>query len=181
MTINYNLFFNNGFTDYGILIASGLILGCTLSYFFISNYKAISSTNLESLTNLEPLTNEDIEAIINENAVNIIANENIEAIIDSDSDSDIASVYQTSLDSASESDFDEILDDLDLFFMPNVDFDVCPIEELKFFEFCSLYAREISEHSISDDEVREFISYFTDEELATNWINDYFVDIITLL
>ena len=81
------------------------------------------------------MTNEDIEAIINENAVNIIANENIEAIIDFDSDSDyesdIASDYQTSLDSASESDFDEILDDLDLFFMPNVDFDVCPIEELQ--------------------------------------------------
>jgi len=42
--------------------------------------------------------------------------------------------------------------------MPNVDLDVCPIEELKFFEFSSLYAREIMEHSISDEEIMEFIS-----------------------
>jgi hypothetical protein len=88
MYINYNLLFNNGLTDYGIFIGSCLILGCSLSYYLVSNYTTISSTNLESLTNLEPLINEDIEAIINENAVNIIANENIEALIDSDSDSD---------------------------------------------------------------------------------------------
>jgi hypothetical protein len=42
--------------------------------------------------------------------------------------------------------------------MPNVDFDVCPIEELKFFEFSSLYQREIIEHFISDEEIMEFIS-----------------------
>jgi len=65
--------------------------------------------------------------------------------------------------------------------MPNVDFNVCPIEELKFFEFNSLYAREIMEHSISDEEIMEFLSWYTEEELATNWINDEFLTIISIL
>jgi hypothetical protein len=42
--------------------------------------------------------------------------------------------------------------------MPDVDFNICPIEELKFFEFTSLYSREIIEHEISDAEIMEFLS-----------------------
>jgi hypothetical protein len=42
--------------------------------------------------------------------------------------------------------------------MPNVDFDVCPIEELKLFEFTSLFYREMAEHHISEADVMEFIS-----------------------
>jgi hypothetical protein len=37
------------------------------------------------------------------------------------------------------------------------------------------------EHSISNNDVMEFISWFSNEELATNWINDVFLYVINLL
>jgi hypothetical protein len=37
------------------------------------------------------------------------------------------------------------------------------------------------EHSISDDEIMEFLSWYSDEELATNWINNDFITIISIL
>jgi hypothetical protein len=63
--------------------------------------------------------------------------------------------------------------------MPNVDFDVCSIYELKFFEISSIFYREIAEKMITDEELIELISYFTKAELATNWINDYLHHIIS--
>jgi hypothetical protein len=124
--MNYNLLIDNNLNLYGILISSGFILGCSIYYLIKSNYTAIPSQNIETITN------EDIEAIINENVVTIITNENIEAIIDSDSDTDYASDYQSTFDSDSSSEID--LTDLNLFFMPNVDLNVCSIQELKVFE-----------------------------------------------
>lgn len=175
--MNYNLFFDNNLNIYYICIGSGFILSCSLYYWFRSNYISIPTRNMEAFTH------EEIEAIMNENSVTIINSENIEAISDSDSDTDteFASEYESTFGSDNTSDTESILDDLDLFFMPNVDLDVCPIEELKFFEFSSLYSREIIEHSISDAEIMEFISWFTPEQLLTNWINELFVSIITLL
>ncbi len=109
--------------------------------------------------------------------------EDIDAIIESESETDVESDYQSTFETESDrtSDFESIINDEDIFFMPNVDFDVCPIDELKFFEFNSLYAREIAEHAISDDEIMEFISWFSDEDLATNWINDVFLWCISQL
>ena len=150
--MNTNLLFDNNLTYYTVLIASGIILGCCLCYLFNSNQTAILNPNIEAFTN------EEIEAIVNENAVTITNSENIEAIIDSESDTDVESDYQMYFDSDSTSDTESILNDPDIFFMPNVDFDVCPIEELKFFEFSSLYSREIIEHSITDEDIMEFIS-----------------------
>ena len=121
--MNNNFLYDNNLTDYGIIICCGLILGCSIYYLIRSNNIAIPSENIEALTN---------EAIVNENAVTIINNENIDAIIDSDSDTDIESDYQSTSDNESILDFD--FTDLDLFFMPNVDFDVCSIQELKLFE-----------------------------------------------
>jgi hypothetical protein len=149
-----NLFLDN---DYGILIVLGLILGCSISYLIISNYTAIPSKNIEALTieEIETIINENMEPISNANTDNFIT--------DSESDTtELESEYQSTFDSDSDSDStsdnESILNDPNLFFMPNVDFDVCPIEELKFFEFSSLYAKEIAEHSISDEEIMEFIS-----------------------
>jgi hypothetical protein len=171
---------NNTLSDYNILIGCGVILGCSLFYLIRSNYIA----NLP--TNTEALTNEELEAIVNENAVTKINNENIDAIIDNDSDTDVDSQSISDLDSfidrASLSDFDPIVLDPDLyvlpfvesiysskkFIMPDVDFNVCPIEELKLFEFCSLYSREMVEHSVSKEDLMGIISLFKIEELATN-------------
>jgi hypothetical protein len=152
--INNNLLLDNNLDFYSILIGSGLILGCTLYYLIIKNNTATPTTNME------PLTNEAIETIITENAdITAISNENIDkSITDSDFDTDIESDYEGTFDSDSTSDIESILNDPNLFFMPNVDFDVCPIEELKFFEFSSLYSREIFKHDISDEEIMEFIS-----------------------
>jgi hypothetical protein len=184
---------NNNLFDYNILIGCGFILGCSLLYLIRSNYTDILYKNKEALTNQE------IEAIINENAVTIINNENIDAIIDNDSDADVD--YQSTFDneslfdSASSSDFENILEDSDTFMapfvesmcgsdkfiMPDVDFNVCPIEELKLFELCSLYSREMAEHSISEADLMEMISMFNKEDLATNWINDLILVFINLL
>jgi hypothetical protein len=168
--MNINLFFDNHFTDYGILIGCGLILSCSVIYLIRSNYTAIPSKNLEALTN------EEIETIVNENAVTKINNENIDAIIDSDSDTDVTSDYQTT---DNESILDVDCNELDLFFMPNVDFDVCSIQELKLFEISSIYYREIAEKFITEEQLTEIISSFTDAELATNAINDLILLIIS--
>jgi hypothetical protein len=158
-----------------VLIGAGVILGCTLCYLIISKYANIPTKNMEAITN------EEIDTIINENMV-AVTNGNVEDFItDSDSETEVEFDSQSTFDSDSTSDTESILNDPDLFFMPNVDFDVCPIEELKFFEFNSLYAREIVEHSITDADIMEFLSWFSKEDLATNWINDVFIYIITLL
>jgi hypothetical protein len=182
--MNYNLLFdnNNNLTDYGILIGCGLILSLSLYYLIRSNYTA---TPIPS-QNMEAFTTEEIEAIINENAVTIMNNDNIDAIIDnidaiidSDSDTDVESDYQSISDNESILDID--INELDLFFMPNVDFNVCSIQELKFFEISSLYYREIAEKAVTDEELMDLICYFSDAELATNSINDFILLVISFL
>jgi len=158
--MNNVLLIDNNLTDLGYLIASGLLLSFFLYYWIRSNDNVI----YYQIT--EVLRNED--------------NENIEAIIDSDSDTDteVESDIQSTSDNESILDIDII--DLDLFFMPNVDFDVCSIYELKFFEISSIFYRQIAEKLITDEELIELISLFTKAELATNWINDYLLHIILL-
>lgn len=160
--MNNMLLIDNNLTDLGYLIASGLLLSFSLYYWIRSNDNVI----YYQIT--EVLRNED--------------NENIEAIIDSDSDSDTDTEVESDIQSTSDN--ESILDldiiDLDLFFMPNVDFDVCSIYELKFFEISSIFYREIAEKLITDEELIELLSLFTKAELATNWINDYLHHLISL-
>jgi hypothetical protein len=52
--------------------------------------------------------------------------------------------------------------------MPDVDFNVCPIEELKLFELSSIFQRELAEKSLSEEDLMELISLFSKEDLATN-------------
>ena len=159
-----NMVLDNNITDLGYLIFSGLLLSFALYYWIRSNDNVI----YYQIT--EVLRNEDGE----------------NAIIDSDSDTDTDTDTDTEVESdiESTSDNESILDvdiiDLDLFFMPNVDFDVCSIYELKFFEISSIFYREIAEKFITDEELIELISLFTKAELATNWINDYLHHIISL-
>jgi hypothetical protein len=56
--------------------------------------------------------------------------------------------------------------------MPNVDFNVCSLQELKFYEISSIYHKEIAEKQVDDEELMQLICYCTEEELTTNWIND---------
>src|SRR6266481_1459704 len=100
-----------------------------------------------------------------------IPSKDIEAIIDSESDTDTASDYQSTTDTESTLDID--IGELDLYFMPNVDFDVCSIQELKHFELSSIFAQELIEHDINSDELMELICMFTKEQLMTNSINDF--------
>jgi len=173
--MNNYLLFDNNLTDYGILIGCGIILGCTLFYLIRNN----QNQTIFNSNNVEALTNEEIEGIVNENAVTIITNENIDAIIDSDSDSDtdVESYYQSTSDD--ESILDVNFNELDLFFMPDVDFDVCSLQELKIFEISSMFSREIAAKGITDEQLTELIYSFTDIELLTNSINDLIFLIIT--
>jgi hypothetical protein len=54
------------------------------------------------------------------------------------------------------------------FIMPDVDLNVCPLDELKLFEFQALYSKEMAEHSVSEDEMLELIREFSDRDLASN-------------
>jgi hypothetical protein len=169
-----NLLIDNNFYDYGIIIGCGLILGCSVYYLIRGN-------NIANLpNNTEALTNQEIEAINNEN---MVPNSNIEdPLTDSDLDTDSDHANISDYDTASTADFDEIVQDPDLlimpsfeskfrnveFIMPDVDFNVCPIQELKLFEFCSLYVKEMAEHSISEEEMMELICAFPERDLATN-------------
>ena len=172
------LLIDNNLYEYKMFIGCGFILGYSIYYLIKRNNYFQQPTR-----NMEPFTYEEMEEVFNENMVNV-SNQNVEELIsDNDSTSTSDFDYESSFhsDSDSTSDTESILNDPDLFFMPNVDFDVCPIEELKLFEFNSLYAREIQEHSISEEEIIEFISWFSKEDLATNWINDFFLLTISLL
>ena len=182
-----NLLSNNYLFDYGIVIGSGVILGCSVYYLIRGN----NTVNLPN--NTEALITQEIEAIDNENKVH---NSNI---IDSltESESEIETDYDNISDyeNADIADFDEILKDPDLYFlppfdpkfrtvefiMPDVDFDVCSIEELKLYEFCSLFSKEMDEHDITEEDMMEIICMFPKEELATNWINDLLLAIVKLL
>jgi hypothetical protein len=153
------LLLNNN-SEYGTLIGCGLILGYSVYYLIKRNYTA----NLP--TNTEPLTNQEIEAIINENT-ETVSNADIEDYItDSDFSTDVSSAYDSGFETDTDSTVD--LDFNEIFFMPNVDLNVCPIEELKLFEFTYLYAREIEENDLDDEEILDFLSMFTEDQLLTN-------------
>jgi hypothetical protein len=162
--MNYNLLTDNDLNFYYILIASGIILSCSLYYLLKKN-------NTENLNrNTETINNEDMTTI---------SNEILDAITDSDFESDMASDYQTPFDSQSTIDIDPT--ELDLFFMPNVDIDQFSIHELKHFEICSLYSEEMEAYHITDEELENIIGIFSVEDLCTNDINDSILLIITHL
>ena len=184
--MNFNLLFDYNLADYSIFISGGLILGCSIYYLIRSNYIAIPSKNMEALTHSE------METVFKENLPKSslpkpLADELRNRIVtDSSSESEFESEidYQSTFDSDSSSEFMPDLDDLIFmsdtkpFIMPDVDFNICSIEELKLFEFNSLYANEILEHSITDEDIMEFLGEFSKEDLASNWINDFFIFII---
>lgn len=162
--MNYNLLTDNDLNFYYILIASGIILSCSLYYLLKKN-------NTENLNrNTETINNEDMT---------IISNDILDAITDSDFESDMASDYQTPFDSQSTIEIDPT--ELDLFFMPNVDIDQFSIHELKHFEICSLYSEEMEAYHITDEELENIIGIFSVEDLCTNDINDSILLIITHL
>jgi hypothetical protein len=162
--MNYNLLTDNDLNFYYILIASGIILSCSLYYLLKKN-------NTENL-------NKNTETINNEDMIGI-SNDILDAITDSDFESDMASDYQTPFDSQSTIDIDPT--ELDLFFMPNVDIDQFSIHELKHFEICSLYSEEMEAYHITDEELENIIGIFSVEDLCTNDINDSILLIITHL
>jgi len=162
--MNYNLLTDNDLNFYYILIASGIILSCSLYYLLKKN-------NTENLNrNTETINNEDMTTI---------SNEILDAITDSDFESDMASDYQTPFDSQSTIEIDPT--ELDLFFMPNVDIDQFSIHELKHFEICSLYSEEMEAYHITDEELENIIGIFSVEDLCTNDINESILLIITHL
>ena len=155
--MNQSLFFENSYSYYGILICTGIFLGCVYYFLIRTNTTPNPSQNIPNTQNIEALTNEEIETIINENATTVANNDNIDFIIDSDSESDFYFDNEIDSDTQSLIDTSNLLNEQEIFFL-NVDSNVCPIEELKFYELNSLFAQEILDHNISADEIMEFIS-----------------------
>jgi hypothetical protein len=178
---NPNLIMDNNLFYGGILIGCGVLLGLSLYYLIKSNYTAIPNKNTEAFTN------EEIEAILNEHRdITAVSNENIDAYLtESDFETDIETDHDTIFGEESSSDDESTLGedftDLDLFFMPNVDLEVCTIQELKFFEISSIYYREIAEKEVTDEELMELMNYLTEAELMTNKINQFILDVISCM
>ena len=175
------------YTDFGIYVTCGFILCYTLYYVYNLNYTKNPTKNMETpATNNNILTEEEIEAIFQEEGnTTAVSSEHIDYITDSDYDTDTTSDYQTSInshsDNESEIDMEAYVEAADLFFMPYVDLKVCPIEELKLFEFNWLYWKEIWASGLTQEEIMEFLEMYK-EDLFTNKINDTFLwalDVIT--
>jgi len=150
--------------------------------------------------NVQAITNGHMQTIANENTTNVL---NIifidETVNDFEVDSgygsgnssingsDNSSINESDNSNVNGSDTDSnyqvefIINDPSRFIMPDVDFNVCSIHECREFEFKSLYAKELEEHNISDEQLTEIVSWFTAEQLATNMVNDVFIDVITRL
>jgi len=157
----------------GVLITSGIILGITLYCLQRRN-----NTNYP-ITNMEPIINEEIEVIKRENTTtneNVNINDMNNSDLDNSSDS---SSDEGTIDSQSTIDVDT--EELDLFFMPNVDLDVYSIYELKHFEISSLYSQEMLDHGISEEELYNIIGIFTEADLLTNDINESILLVITYI
>jgi len=180
LLLNKNLYNNY------ILIGAWLILSCTLYYLKKRKKAAIL------LLSRSNFTIEDIESISNENAVtvfngdinDIITDDDFDlevfaatgSVFDSESDSDIdidIDSVSTSVSDNSPFDFSDIMADYGLTIFPDVDFNICSIQELKLFEIRSLFATELEEHQMSDEDILEIISWFSDAQLASLWINDF--------
>jgi hypothetical protein len=168
-----NLILDNQLTDYGLVIGCGLIIGFSLLYLIISHYKAIPSENMEALTH------ETMEAISNEDShLRDISNKNIDSnLTDSDSSTDSESDHDTVFDSDSSSDTDteNVEEQLEIYYLPFVDLDVCSIQELKLFEIHSLYSKQIAENNLTDEDLMEIISFFTDAELCSIYVNQWII------
>jgi len=187
--MNFNLLLANNLFNCGPLILLGIIFCCYLiGFWFIIkcySYYLIISNNT-AIPSKKALTNKEIGTIVTVNTLPI-SNVNIDNLItDSDSETYVGSDpqlsdSQTMFNSDSSSDNESVSSDTDSFIMPDVDLEVCPIEELKLFEFNSLYSTQIQEHSVTQEDIIEFIECFSKEELATNWINDAFLFVISLL
>lgn len=163
-------------TDITSLITVGLILCFSVLYLIRSN----NTTNIDN----QNINNQNIDTIIDNNS-------------ETDTDVDTQFDNESLSDSATSSVWEGILEDPEVFFlpssilkiindkkefiMPDVDFNVCPIEELKLFELCSLFSRELAEHAVSEEELMELICLFSKADLATNWVNDVILFIINLL
>ena len=142
--------------------------------------------------NVQAITNGHMQAIANENTTNVL---NIIFIDETVNDFEVDSGYGSGNSSINGSDnsnvngsdtdsnyqVEFIINDPSRFIMPDVDFNVCSIHECREFEFKSLYAKELEEHNISDEQLTEIVSWFTAEQLATNMVNDVFIDVITRL
>ena len=176
------------YTEFGIYIACGFILCYTLYYVYKINHIENPTKNMETpATDRNIMTEEEIEAIFQEEGNSTaVSNEHIDFITDSDYETDTTSDYETSINSHSDNesqiDMEAYIEEADLFYMPYVDLNVCPIEELKLYEFNWLYWEEIWASGLTQEEIMEFLEIYTQEELLTNAINDVFLwalDVIT--
>ena len=135
--------------------------------------------------NVQAITNGHMQAIANENTTNVLniifidetvndfevdsgygsGNSSINGSDNSSiNESDNSSVHGSDNSSINGSDTDSnyqvefIINDPSRFIMPDVDFNVCSIHECREFEFKSLYAKELEEHNISDEQLTEIVS-----------------------
>lgn len=179
--MNFHLIFENKISDYGLLIGSILILGCSAYYLYKNNYTA----NVNIPNNTEALNNENIQNI-----------QNTHAIIDSDSESSTETLNTSNYndwESACSSDFHGILDNVWIMPpfesqylskeapLPDLDFNICSLYELKLFEFMSLYPNKIAENSLSEEELLEIIKLLNETDLKALWANDAIIGIINHL
>jgi hypothetical protein len=62
--------------------------------------------------------------------------------------------------------------------MPNVDLNVCSIQELKVYEWTSIFAKELEENFVTEEELMDAVWIIPEELLFTNEINDLILQAI---
>jgi len=180
-----NLIMDNHLIEYGLFLGCGVIIGTYIYYLFKPD--CIYDTKFPT---------EDIDAILAETTAN--SNQNTDQNLtdsglntdsdsdrilntDSETDSDLNTDSETdhdtpwNSDSSSDSDSEEIVIPEDTHFIPNVDFDVCSLHELKLFEIKSLYSRQIAENNLTDEDLMEIITFFSDADLCSLWVNNWII------
>jgi hypothetical protein len=160
-----NLIINNYLSDYGLLIACGLIIGFSSYYFLKSNFKAISSKNMEALRaeNMEAISQAKIDPNLTDSDLNTDSETDHDTVWDSDSSSD------------TDTDTENAAEQLEIYYLPFVDLDVCSIQELKLFELHSLYSEQIAAKNLTDEDLMEIITFFTDAELCSIYVNQWII------
>lgn len=196
LNLNFNLIIDNNLTDYGFSITWSLILGWSIFFFStrntITDNEFIAGNNVQTIINNEVIAGNNVQTTIdNEN----LAGDNVPTIIDNEniaSDSVPTIINNENIASGSVPTIinndpeTNVMDDLfnktkdvDPFIMPDVDLNVCSIQELKHYEISSIFQKELAEKCINDQQLTEIISNFTQEQLLTNAVNDAILVLIT--
>ena len=95
--------------------------------------------------------------------------------LNTDSETDHDPVFDSDSSFDTDTDTENVAEKLEIYYLPFVDLDVCSIQELKLFELHSLYSEQIAAKNLTDEDLMEIITFFTDAELCSIYVNQWII------